>query len=55
MVYSATSASAALGNGDPTCYLKRQAIYALLGLVLLVAVSRIDFRIAPRASRRRSS
>jgi cell division protein FtsW (lipid II flippase) len=26
MVYSATSASAALGNGDPMSYLKRQAI-----------------------------
>ena len=29
MVYSATSASAALANGDPAYYLKRQAIYAL--------------------------
>ena len=28
MVYSATSAPAALGNGDPRYYLKRQAIYA---------------------------
>ena len=44
MVYSATSASAALANGDPAYYLKRQAIYALLGLVLMVAVSRIDYR-----------
>jgi cell division protein FtsW len=45
MVYSATSASAALANGDPAYYLKRQAIYALLGIVLMVAVSRVDFRI----------
>jgi cell division protein FtsW len=45
MVYSATSASAALANGDPAYYLKRQAVYALLGIVLMVAVSRIDFRI----------
>ena len=36
MVYSATSASAALGNGNPTGYLERQGIYALLGFALLV-------------------
>ena len=45
MVYSATSASAALANGDPAYFLKRQAGYALLGLVLMVVVSRIDYRI----------
>jgi len=44
MVYSATSASAALANGDPAYYLKRQAIYAVLGLVLMVVCSRIDYR-----------
>jgi cell division protein FtsW len=44
MVYSATSASAALANGDPAYYLKRQAVYAVLGLVLMVVCSRIDFR-----------
>jgi len=44
MVYSATSASAALANGDPAYYLKRQAMYAVLGLVLLVVCSRIDYR-----------
>ena len=44
MVYSATSASAALANGDPAYYLKRQAIYAVLGLILLVVCSRIDYR-----------
>jgi cell division protein FtsW len=43
MVYSATSASAALANGDPAYYLKRQAVYAFLGLVLLVVFSRVDF------------
>jgi cell division protein FtsW len=48
MVYSATSASAALANGDPAYYLKRQAGYALLGLVLMVVASRIDFRILRR-------
>ena len=50
MVYSATSASAALANGDPAYYLKRQAIYALLGLVLMVVVSRVDYRILRRAA-----
>ena len=44
MVYSATSAPAALGNGNPTAYLERQAVYAFLGLVLLVVLSRVDFR-----------
>jgi cell division protein FtsW len=48
MVYSATSASAALANGDPAYYLKRQAIYAALGLVLMVAASRLDFRVLRR-------
>ena len=44
MVYSATSAAAALGNGDPITYLKRQGIYALLGLGLMVVASRFDHR-----------
>ena len=43
MVYSATSASAALGNGDPMSYLKRQAVYALIGLVLMIVASRFDY------------
>jgi cell division protein FtsW len=43
MVYSATSASAALGNGDPMSYLKRQAVYALIGLVLMTLASRFDY------------
>ncbi len=44
MVYSATSASAALGNGNPTGYLERQATYALVGAALLVVAARTDFR-----------
>lgn len=44
MVYSATSAAAALGDGDPSYYLKRQGIYAVLGVGLLVAAARFDFR-----------
>jgi cell division protein FtsW len=44
MVYSATSAGAALGDGDPGYYLKRQGVYALLGLALLAVTWRLDFR-----------
>ena len=44
MVYSATSASAAIGNGDPSSYLKRQGIYALLGVGVMIAASRLDYR-----------
>src|SRR5437899_11616079 len=44
MVYSATSAAAALGNADPSSYLKRQAAYALLGVILLIGASRFDYR-----------
>ena len=44
MVYSASSARAALAADDPAYYLKRQAAYALLGLVALAVFSRTDFR-----------
>jgi cell division protein FtsW len=44
MVYSATSAPAALGDSDPGYYLKRQSVYALFGIGLMVAVSRTSFR-----------
>jgi cell division protein FtsW len=44
MVYSATSAPAALGGGDPIFYLKREAIYAAIGVVLLMVGSRLDYR-----------
>jgi cell division protein FtsW len=44
MVFSATSAAAALGNGDPVTFLKRQGIYALFGVGLMVAASRFDHR-----------
>jgi cell division protein FtsW len=43
MVYSATSASAALGNGDPMSYLKRQAVYAFIGVVCMILASRLDY------------
>jgi cell division protein FtsW len=45
MVYSATSASAALGNGNPIGYLERQGTYALIGLVALLVAARTDFRV----------
>src|SRR5207237_605254 len=44
MVYSATSASAAIGHGDPMSYLKRQGVYAAFGLVLMLVFSRIGYR-----------
>jgi len=43
MVYSATSASAAVGDGDPMSFLKRQAIYACIGIVLMALASRFDY------------
>jgi cell division protein FtsW len=44
MVYSASSARAALAADDPAFYLKRQALYALAGIVALVLLSRTDYR-----------
>jgi cell division protein FtsW len=44
MVYSATSGSAAIANGNPTSYLMRQAVYALIGLGLMIAAARFDYR-----------
>jgi cell division protein FtsW len=41
MVYSATSGSAALGHGNPQGYVERQALYALVGLVGLLFLSRL--------------
>jgi cell division protein FtsW len=43
MVYSATSAKATLGNSDPGYYLKRQSLYALLGLIAMVVAARTPF------------
>ncbi len=42
MVYSATSGSAALGNGNPLGFVEKQAMYAIVGVALLVVVSRLD-------------
>jgi len=42
MVYSATSAPAALAQTDPMSYLKKQGVYALLGVGLMMAATRFD-------------
>jgi cell division protein FtsW len=41
MVYSASSGSAALGNANPLGFLERQVTYAVVGVALLVVVSRL--------------
>ena len=43
MVYSATSAAAAVGGGNPSGFLQRQAIYALVGIGLMIAAARFDY------------
>jgi cell division protein FtsW len=43
MVFSATSASAALGAGNPMNFLVKQGAYALFGVVLMVLASRFDY------------
>jgi cell division protein FtsW len=43
-VYSATSAPAAVGGGNPTRYLEKQGIYAAFGILLMVAAQRWDYR-----------
>lgn len=50
MVFSATSASAALGEGDPMRFLVKQGLYALAGLTALAVLSRFDYhRLRPLA------
>jgi len=44
MVYSATSAPAALAQTDPMSYLKKQGGYALFGVILMMSASRFDYR-----------
>jgi cell division protein FtsW len=44
MVYSASSGSAIVGAGDPMYYLKRQALFAGLGLVGMAFFARLDYR-----------
>ncbi len=44
MVYSATSAPAALARTDPMSYLKKQGVYALIGVALMLVTARFDYR-----------
>jgi cell division protein FtsW len=44
MVYSATSAPAALERTDPMSYLKKQGVYAFIGIALMMLASRFDYR-----------
>jgi cell division protein FtsW len=44
MVYSATSASAAIGGGNSVYYLKRQGLFALIGVAALVLARRWNYR-----------
>ncbi len=50
MVFSATSASAAIVNGDPMTYLIKQSVYALAGVVLLLLLSRVDYHVLRRVA-----
>lgn len=44
MVYSASTIEATVGFKDPQFFLKRQAAYALVGLLTMWGVSRFDYR-----------
>lgn len=44
MVFSASFPSAYYESGDPTYYLKRQGIFAVLGLVAMVVMSRVNYQ-----------
>ena len=44
MVYSATSAPAALGGGDSSYYLRKQGLYAIVGIALLLLVRRSNYQ-----------
>jgi cell division protein FtsW len=44
MVYSASSIEATLGFNDPYHFLKRQAVFALIALGAMYALSRIDYQ-----------
>ena len=45
MVYSATQNRLTLEGGDPTQFLKRQAIFVVIGLCVMAAAIAIDYRI----------
>lgn len=43
MIYSTSSYTAELKTGNPAYYLKRQGIFAVLGIIAMLVVSRIDY------------
>lgn len=45
MVLSASSPKALSEDGDSYSYVKRQAIFAVIGIVLMITISKIDYRI----------
>lgn len=45
MIYSTSSFNAARELDDPAYYLKRQGIFAVLGAIVMIIVSQIDYRI----------
>ena len=45
MVLSASSPSALAESGDSYDYVKTQGIAAILGIIFMLAISRIDYRI----------
>jgi rod shape determining protein RodA len=44
MIYSATKGKLALAGEDPRYFLKRQAVFLVLGLVVMIALSLFDYR-----------
>jgi rod shape determining protein RodA len=44
MIYSATKNNLALNGDDPRYWLKRQAVFVILGLVIMVGVIALDYR-----------
>jgi rod shape determining protein RodA len=44
MIYSATKGSQALAGLDPKSYLKRQAVFLVVGIVVMLAVAFFDYR-----------
>jgi rod shape determining protein RodA len=44
MIYSATKGKLALAGDDPRYYLKRQAVFMLIGIVAMVVMALIDYR-----------
>ncbi|MGO8871486.1 MAG: rod shape-determining protein RodA [Acidimicrobiales bacterium] len=44
MIYSATKGKLALAGDDPRYYLKRQALFVVVGVVVMVAVALFDYR-----------